>query len=236
MPAHISTEHCRNKVCEGSLSITMTKVLGILGAGKVGTAIGQLALKADWQVLYYDIAPAEQTIKHIALACKKAQLVSLPELIRASDVVLIAIPIGFALTMDLSPLSGKIVIDPTNYWPTSDGSIPMLADLKESTSSVLLEHNPEMRLVKTLNHISYHDLSSDSRSAGITPRRALAVSSDDIQARRTVAGLLDDLGFDPVEVSFDKAKLLESSGPLFGQWLDQTGVREALGQHDDISD
>ena len=40
--------------------------------------------------------------------------------------------------------------------------------------------------------------------------------------------LVDDIGFDPVQVPFDRAKLLEPDGPVFGHWLDIAGMRQAL--------
>ena len=39
---------------------------------------------------------------------------------------------------------------------------------------------------------------------------------------------VDDIGFDPVPVGLDKAKLLEPDGPVFGRWLDAASMRQLL--------
>ncbi|MGI5950400.1 MAG: NADP oxidoreductase, partial [Brooklawnia sp.] len=72
------------------------------------------------------------------------------------------------------------------------------------------------------------DYIADARPAGSPDRRAVAVASDDPEARQRVAALVDDLGFEPVPVPFDRAGLLEPGGPVFGTWLDVAGMREVL--------
>lgn len=207
----------------------MSKVLGIIGAGKVGTAIGRLATDSGWQVLFYDVAPVDQVAgATLAEGSSDATFVSLPELLDAADIVLLAVPFGAASQADLSALSGKVVLDPTNHWPYVDGPMPELDNWPDSTSALLAAHNPKMRLVKSLNHFSYHDFTSDARSGDVSPRRAMAVASDDADARTIVSEFVDDIGFDPVPVPFDRAKLLEPEGPVFGHWLDASGMREAL--------
>ena len=61
-------------------------------------------------------------------------------------------------------------------------------------------------------------------------RRAVAAASDDVEARAAVAALLDDLGFDPVELPFAAARQLEGGGPVFGRWVDASGLRSALSR------
>ena len=206
----------------------MDRVLGIVGAGKLGTTLGLAASDADWQVLMCDIAPAEVVAMIVETMVPQAQLVSLPELVARADIVMLAVPFGLSGQLDYSLLDGKVVLDPTNHWPAVDGPVPELDHWNGSTSALLASRNPRMRLVKSLNHLSYHDFTSDARSAGVHPRRAVAVASDDPAARQAVAELVDDIGFDPVQVPFDRAKLLEPDGPVFGHWLDIAGMRQAL--------
>ena len=88
--------------------------------------------------------------------------------------------------------------------------------------------NPAMRLVKSLNHLGYHDMETDARPGGDPDRRAVAVASDDPDARAQVAALLDDLGFDPVEFGSDASGHLQGDGPVFGRWVDAHGLRAAI--------
>ena len=56
-------------------------------------------------------------------------------------------------------LSGKLVIDAMNYWPATDGRLPPPFDDEGiGTSEVVAERLRDADVVKTLNHIGYHDL------------------------------------------------------------------------------
>ena len=83
-------------------------------------------------------------------------------------------------------------------------------------------------MVKSLNHLSYHDYTTDARSPEVTARRAVAVATDDRQGARLVGALVNDLGFDPVPVPWDRGRLLEPGGPVFGRWLTAQQMRELL--------
>lgn len=206
----------------------MNKIVGIIGAGKVGSAIGRLAADSGWQVLFYDVAPIENVNAAVLATDSNTRFAELPELIDTADIVVLAIPFGIASGADLSALSGKVVLDPTNHWPGVDGPMPELDAWPGSTSGLLASHSPQVRLVKSLNHLSYHDFTSDARSAGASPRRAIAVASDDAAAREVACQFVNDIGFDPVPVPFDRAKLLEPEGPVFGHWLNASEMRAAL--------
>jgi predicted dinucleotide-binding enzyme len=61
--------------------------------------------------------------------------------------------------------------------------------------------------VKTFNHIYAAALTTDGQPAGTSNRRALAVSGNDAAAKATVTKLLDEFGYDAVDV-----------GPLKDSW------------------
>ncbi|HEU4465546.1 MAG TPA: NADP oxidoreductase, partial [Agromyces sp.] len=62
------------------------------------------------------------------------------------------------------------------------------------------------------------DMEDDAMPAGSPLRRALAAVGDDEEARRTVAGLIDDLGFDPVDGGgLANGRALEPGHPAFGR-------------------
>ena len=151
------------------------------------------------------------------------------EVVAGADIVVLAVPISKATTVDLPALSGKVVIDAMNHWYPVDGSHDEVEDAP-SSSHWVQSLNPAMRLVKSLNHLGYHDMETDARPAGHAERRAVAAASDDVEARAAVAALLDDLGFDPVELPFAAARQLEGGGPVFGRWVDASGLRSALSR------
>lgn len=205
----------------------MGKRLGIIGAGKVGTTLGRLALASGWEVRISASPSRPLQSMIVETMLPGAQLLPEAEVVAGSDIVVLAVPLGKATTIDLASLSGKVVIDAMNHWYPVDGTLDAV-DAAASSSDWVQALNPRMRLVKSLNHLGYHDLETDAHPAGHSDRRAVAAASDDLEARAAVAALLDDLGFDPVELPFTAGRLLEGDGPIFGRWVDAAGLRSAL--------
>ena len=59
-------------------------------------------------------------------------------------------------------------------------------------------------------------------------RAALPRSNDD-EAGRLVAQLVNDIGFEPVIVPFDRGQSLEPGGEIFGHWIDAVSLGKQLG-------
>jgi len=93
-----------------------------------------------------------------------------------------------------------VVIDTGNYYPERDGHIPELDSEATTTSELLQAHLPASKVVKAFNHIYAADLTADGQPPGTKNRRALAIAGDDPNAKATVARLIDEFGFDPVDL------------------------------------
>jgi len=118
----------------------------------------------------------------------------------AGPVVVVTIPMGRYRELPARQLAGKVVVDANNYYPGRDGSIPEL-DANTITSSELLAASLDgARVVKAFNTIYFEHLRDQGTPAGTPGRRALPIAGDDPQAKRTVPSLIDDLGFDVVDV------------------------------------
>ncbi len=207
----------------------MDKRLGIIGAGKVGTTLGRLALAAGWEVLISASPTRALQALVVETMLPGARLASDAEVVAGSDVVVLAVPLSKVGTVDLAALSDTVVVDAMNHWYPVDGAHDDVADAP-SSSHWVQGLNPAMRLVKSLNHLGYHDLENDARPAGHPERRAVAAASDDVEARAIVADLLDALGFDPVDLPFADGRHLEGGGPIFGRWVDAAGLRSAISR------
>lgn len=207
----------------------MGKRLGIIGAGKVGTTLGRLALAAGWEVLISASPTRAMQALIVETMLPGAKLAPEAEVVAASDIVVLAVPISKVETVDLAALSGKVVIDAMNHWYPVDGAHDAIDDAP-SSSHWVASLNPAMRLVKSLNHLGYHDMETDARPVGDPERRAVAAASDDVEARTAVAALLDDLGFDPVELPFADGRHLEGDSPVFGRWVDVAGLSTCLSR------
>lgn len=204
----------------------MTTRLGIIGVGKLGSALGRLALDAgcDLQVADDPGRPLLDLI--VGSVLPGAALVDVGTLLATSDVVVVAVPQPVVQSLPLDAVAPQaVVVDATNAWEATDGPL----DLAGPTTLALAARHPGLRLVKTFNHLAYADLLADARPSDAPDRRALAVAGDDAEAVRVVSSLVDALGFDPVPVGLDAAGLLEPSGPIFGRKLTASDLEAALG-------
>lgn len=190
--------------------MTVAPRLGILGAGKLGTVVARLAIDAGRTVAIADARRDPMVRLIVETVAPGARLTTADEVMASSDIVLVAIPYSRLADLDFDRLSRAVVVDATNPWTETDGQNPPPSPLRS---------RPGMRLVRSLNHLAYEDLSAYAAPSGAPFRTAVAVSSDDQDARSQVANLVDDLGFDPVEMEAANAWLLDVSGPFFGRRL-----------------
>ena len=176
----------------------MPATIAVLGAGRVGTAVARQSLRAGFEVLIAASGDPADIELIASIMAPGARTVTAAEAAAAGDVVVLAIPLGKVTTLDPAMLDGKIVIDAMNFWAETDGVMPTLAGVV-SSSHLVASVLPGTRLVKTLNHIGYHDLDTDHRPVGAPDRRALAVAGDDADATAVVASFIDAIGFDVVD-------------------------------------
>lgn len=212
------------------MSTTRRPVIGIFGAGKSGVAIARLALDAGYTVQISSSGPADDTDQLLRFVAPGAVATTAHELPERADLLVIAVPLRRFRELPLDALGGHVVVDVMNYWPPIDGTLPEF-DAAELPSSTVVRDAlpPTARLVKTLNHLGYHQMEDLARPAGAPDRTALAIAGDDPTAVETVARLVDDLGFDPVPTgALTASDRLEPDGPVFGKQLDAADMRRSL--------
>lgn len=179
----------------GSEQVT---TIGILGAGRVGTAVARQALKAGYQVKIATSKPAAELALLAEIITPGAQAVDGTEAVDA-DIVVLALPLNRYRELDPALLAGRTVVDAMNYWAPTDGAVAEFENPAVSSSEVIQAHLVGAKVVKTLNHIGYRHLEEDSRAAGAADRRALGIAGDDPAAKAQVAEFIDRLGFDPID-------------------------------------
>ncbi|MFD4640254.1 NADPH-dependent F420 reductase [Lentzea sp. NPDC058436] len=183
-----------------------TPVLGIIGTGMVGAGAARLATDAGLDVVLSNSRGPQTLTGLVAALGRRARAATTAEAAQAADIVLVAVPLSAHERLPRAELTGKIVIDPTNYVPTPQWRSPEL-DSDELTSSELVQrHLAGSQVVKALHNIGPRHLLDLHRPAG-ADRTALPVHGDDEAAKKAVADLFDVLGFDTVDL-----------GPLSGSW------------------
>ncbi|MEH2276508.1 MAG: NAD(P)-binding domain-containing protein [Nostoc sp.] len=205
--------------------------IGIIGAGFIGRTVASLAVKQDHQVMLSNSrGPETLTSTVMAIGCKAG---TVEEAAKFGDIVVVAIPLKNYQSVPSKPLSGKIVVDSNNYYPERDGHIPDLDSKKTTTSELLAKHLPDSKVVKAFNAILAEDLDKDGRPSGSPDRRALPIAGDDADAKKLVSDLLDQFGFDVVDVGvLGEGWRFERAKPAYCVPLDSTGLKQALASAD----
>ncbi|MEH0420767.1 NADPH-dependent F420 reductase [Streptomyces sp. B21-083] len=204
--------------------------VGIIGAGKAGVAIAGRALAAGYRVHIAASGPTERTALVTRIVLPGALAVTAEELPGVSDVIFVCVPLRKWRTLPADLWTGRIVVDVMNYWPPADGILPEFETSERSSSEIVRDGWPaSVRLVKTLNHIGYHDIEECARPAGAPDRVALGIAGDDRAAVVTVAGIVDAFGFDPVDVgALAAGAVLQPGRDLFGALLGGAAFQAAL--------
>jgi predicted dinucleotide-binding enzyme len=185
----------------------MTKTIGLIGAGHIGSQLARLAVRHGYDVVLSNSRGPETLQDLVRELGPRARAGTPEQAAEAGDIVVVTIPLRNIDDVPVAPLAGKIVIDTNNYYPQRDGHIAELDNEETTTSELLQRHLPDSKVVKAFNHIYAAALTTEGQPAGTPNRRALAIAGNDAEARRVVAQLIDQFGFDVVDL-----------GPLSESW------------------
>lgn len=175
------------------------RTIGVLGVGRVGTAVARQAMNAGYTVLVAGSGSPEEIGLIVRFTMPGATAMTSRDLAELADLVILAVPLHKYSTLPTNALAGKIVIDAMNYWEPVDGTLQEIEDTGLTSSEFIQSFLPQARLAKSLNHIGYHDLEAHAMPPGSPERRALAVASDDDEAMDAVSEVLDRFGYDAVQ-------------------------------------
>jgi predicted dinucleotide-binding enzyme len=182
-------------------------IIGLIGAGHIGSQLARLAVAHGHQVVLSNSRGPETLSGLVAELGPNARAATPAEAAAAGDIVVVTIPLKSIHTVPVAPLAQKIVIDTNNYYPQRDGHIAELDNETATTSELLQRHLPTSKVVKAFNHIQAAALTAEAQPAGTRNRRALAIAGDAAAAKSAVAKLIDEFGFDVVDL-----------GPLSESW------------------
>ena len=174
--------------------------IGIVGVGEIGGTIA-----ARWSRNGHRVAVANSRGARAVAAFANeigAVAADVRGAVEGAEVVLLSMPFPAAATLpeDLfdRATDDVIIIDTANYYPDiRDPRIPEIdAGMPES---VWVSRQLGRPVFKAFNSIMFHALSELGRPSGAPDRLAIPVAGDDPRARQIVMGLVDEMGFDPVD-------------------------------------
>lgn len=176
-----------------------TPRVAVLGVGRVGSAVARAAIAAGYRVTVSASGDPDSIRLLTEIVIPGAEPMAAADAVRAADLVVLAVPLHKYRSLPAAALAGKTVIDAMNYWAPVDGAITEFDEDDRSTSEMVQDFLPDSRLVKSLNHIGYHELEADDRAPGASDRRALGLAGDDGDAKALVADFIERLGYDAVD-------------------------------------
>lgn len=91
-------------------------IIGIIGAGTLGTTLGRLFVLAGYSVLISGSGSADKIRLIIDVLVPGAKALTNQEVSEQADIIILALPISKYQELDTDLLEDKLVIDAMNYW------------------------------------------------------------------------------------------------------------------------
>ncbi|MCX8530794.1 NADPH-dependent F420 reductase [Chryseobacterium luquanense] len=187
--------------------------IGIIGTGAIGVTIAKKMVKAGHTV---KVANSDNGDKLKTRAKELgAQPSSLEDVVNNVDVIILSLPTVAIPTLPKNIFSNiddrVIIVDTSNYYPFRDAQIEDLQNGK--TESVWVSEHLGRPVIKAFNNLLAETLLSGGKESGSENRIAMAIAGDDANAKKIIAGLVNDAGFDAVD-----------SGSLENSWRHQPGT------------
>lgn len=175
--------------------------IGIIGKGRVGSA-----LASGWQASGHEIQLGRRDASP-----------GIAEIANWAEIIVLAVP--YAALEDIAgtiTATDKPVIDCTNPIAMGPDGMGLAVGCSTSGAEQLQAMLPGAHVVKTLNQVGA-GVMADTSGFAHAPVQFLA--GDNEAAKETVASLLADLGFEPLDAgNLSKARLLE---PFALTWINQ---------------
>ena len=202
--------------------------IGIIGAGNIGKTAADLFARAGHKVALSN-SRGPETLRDTAEELgPKVTAMTAADAAAFGEVVLEAVPFGKYQELPAEALSGKILISASNYYPDRDGNI----DLQGGTQTELVAgYLTESRVVKAFNTIFWKHLHEQGdTSLPMSERRAIFMAGDNADAKRTVAKLIEALGFAAVDTgTLAESAVQEPGSSVYNKDLTLSEAKEMLG-------
>lgn len=204
--------------------------IGIVGAGNIGGTLARHFARAGHELAVSNSRGPETLKDLVAELGERGKATTPEEAVELAEVIVVSVPFGRYRELPTEGAAGKVVIDTNNYYPNRDGHFEELDSDRTTSSELLQEHMKGARVVKAFNAIYWARLRDLGRPNGDPERIGIPVSGDDPQAKRTVARLIDEIGFDAVDAGTlaEGGRKHQPGTPVYTAELRTAELRERL--------
>jgi hypothetical protein len=190
--------------------------IGIIGSGNVGSGLGKIWVQKGHKVIF-SFSRNQEKLKALAATDQNSSAGSPAEAVQHSEVLLLSVRwenVVEALKA-AGPLKEKILIDCTN--PLKPDLSGLALGHATSAAEEIAKMAPGAKVVKAFNSVFADIYHSESRLFG-SRRAAMFYCGDDDGAKTTVAKLIREAGFEPIDAGpLKSARYLEPLAMLMIQ-------------------
>lgn len=203
--------------------------LGILGAGRIGQAVGGHWIRAGHEVSFGSRTP-DKLQPFIEGLGPRAYAKTFSDAAK-SDIILLSVPyeaVDEVVEGVRVPLTEKIVIDATNpFGLSSGGRIISTLDADITAGTRMAKRLQDSIVVRAFSHVM--DELLVSRGSSQPDLWAMAIAGDVPEAKNVVADLVRDTGFIPVDIgNLAGSAPLDPGGILFPNMFTESDMRAIL--------
>ena len=204
--------------------------IGIIGAGQIGGTLTRRLRELGHEVAVSN-SRSPETLAELATETG-ATAVWAQDAATDADLVIVSIPqknvpdLADGIVGARRP--GAPVIETNNYYPQQrDGEIAAIED--GQVESAWVAEQIGAPVYKVFNGIWWKHLLENGKPSGTANRIALPVAGEDGPGRELVHGVVDQLGFEPVDAGPISESWRQQPGtPVYGKDFDAERTREAL--------
>ena len=174
------------------------ETIAIIGTGDLGDSFGVRFAELGYTIVYGSRTPdSEKAQRVVSETGHGATVTTQVEAARQGDIVFLALPWPAMSTVakNLGDLSGKIVVDPSIPWTQGEDGYPA-SQADPSGGELIQRWNPEAYVVKGIGTMGSMII---DRPSAVDGPVTIPLASDHRAAKERVAGLVMELGLDPVD-------------------------------------
>jgi len=175
-----------------------TKVVAVIGTGDMGDTLGPRFAELGYRVVYGSRSPLSDKVKALGKKTgKNASATTKMEAAQQGGIVLMLVPWPAMETVarNLGNLEGKIIVDVSMPFEQGEDGYPKHL-LKTSSAEMIQGWNPGAKVVKAYATMGSQVIDDPMIEGGVV---SIPIASDHRDAKEKVAGIVADMGLDPVD-------------------------------------